>query len=227
MNNIKWVQWVNRHDVLKAHAIDTDTCTETGVVRTVSGAIVPDSAVDAEDSTPRDEFSLIVLKKRADNEAERAAKDAEKAAAKEAKAAELEAAKAEKAAKKAALDAERAAAKEAKAAEKLAAKEARDAAAAAVKAEKAAATPVPAAEKVVSAEKVKEKKPVIRFGKKTSKVMLGKDVVGEFASEKVDQSIPHVVKVTDKSWAVYQDKKRVVAGLIKPAAVEATTEASA
>lgn len=63
MRELRWVQWTNRQGVLVAHAIDPTSEARTGKARTVSGAIIPKVAVDATDTTPRDEFSLQLVSK--------------------------------------------------------------------------------------------------------------------------------------------------------------------
>jgi hypothetical protein len=267
--NIKWVQWMNSDGQLKAFAVDVDAELKGGLLRSINGSIIPDTAVDAESDTAKDPFCLTILEKyrvraalqeaavekkairdqekaslaeekakaRADREAAKAKAKAAQEAEKEAKKTEREAAAAARAAARAAAKGvsaeEKAKAKAAQDAERLAKKTATDAekeAAKALRIEKALkgareASAKASAEaksnkeaKAVTVEKPKpvkvEKGPTIRFGKKTSKVVLGGKILGEFPSEKVNQELPYIVRMTEKSWAVYQDKKRVVMGLL-------------
>lgn len=195
MSNIKWVQWTNNSGLLKAHAINLDTVGDP--IRTVTGSLVPDSATDAATDTPRDTFSLACVEKLDEKAAKRAEALVKAQARAEAKAAGADA-------KKAAFEAKKLVWAEAAAAKKLAKAEAKAAAAATIK---VTAPPAP-----------KVKKPFLRIGKKVIKVVLGSDVVGEFAADKLIEGKEHVVKVTEKSWAVYQETKRVAMGLLQPKA---------
>lgn len=60
------------------------------------------------------------------------------------------------------------------------------------------------------------KPPVARLkvGKTITRVVFDKQVVGEFETDKLDmtEGVDTVVKVSDKTWAVYQNKKRVSSG---------------
>ena len=89
-DNIKWVQWKNRDGVTQAHAVDPTSEERTGKLRTVTGAIIPAGAVEAEAATQRDSFSAEMVEKayanwRKHREPKPAAAKAEKPA-KEAKA---------------------------------------------------------------------------------------------------------------------------------------------
>lgn len=62
LHNVRWVQWHSaRQDAVRAHAVDPTSEARTGVLRTVTGAVIPAEAVDAEPGTVRDSFSLQVL----------------------------------------------------------------------------------------------------------------------------------------------------------------------
>lgn len=64
IENVQWVEWHNaKHDTTTAHAIDPTSEARTGVLRAVNGAVVPASAIPARASTPRDPFSVSILKR--------------------------------------------------------------------------------------------------------------------------------------------------------------------
>lgn len=183
LSRVEWVEWENRHGATVAHAVDPGSEQRTGIRRTVTGAIVASGAIPAKSTTAKDPFSLQVLERIAQVQAERAAKQAER----DAEAAKRAAAKAEKLAERAAKTAESAAAREAKAKAKEAEKAARE------------------------AERAKAALPVATPGSKLKKskdqylVMNGEEQVGAFAAGLLDTTKGSVVlTVTDKVWVVTQ-----------------------
>jgi hypothetical protein len=81
VTNIRWVEWKSaKHKTTVAHAVDPTSVERTGVLRTVTGAVVPPQAVDAAPGTPRDQFSLDVLARVGEVRAEREEAEAARAA---------------------------------------------------------------------------------------------------------------------------------------------------
>jgi type II secretory ATPase GspE/PulE/Tfp pilus assembly ATPase PilB-like protein len=218
LNNIKWVQWENKRGVTTAHAVDPDSVERTGVLRTLSGSVIPEGAATAADDTPRDHFSVSIIDR------VRLLQDqaAKAAAEKKAQADAREAAKAERAAVRAQAREEAAKARAEKAAKK-AAEKAERAKARAAEAEAKKARPKPEAKaKAEKIEKAAGEPPKAAHIKKTKN---GKnyevrhyvngvvEVVGTFPVAQLEgDPAKAAVSVTDKVWVVLEGKKRVAYG---------------
>lgn len=218
VSKLEWVQWENKRGELRAHAIDPGSVERTGILRTITGAIVPKDAVPAEDATQRDGFSLGVVERITQVQAQVDAEAAEKAKAKEARAA----AEAEK---RQAREAEKAAKAEARAAEAQKRAEAKVEAAKARAEAKAAKEAQPKPERKAKAEAIEKAAGAPPPSASLKKTKNGKnfevrhfnngitEVLGTFPVSAVVEGEPEPkVHVTDKLWLVMQGKKRIAQG---------------